>query len=121
MATLYASSEVGVVSPEWDEPFGLVAAEMLASGTPVAAFARGGLREYLGPAVAAAASPGDAVSLADAIVRARRLDRARARAHAVDALSADRMVSRYLRIYRERVASARPSRSLTFPAAATAS
>ena len=104
LAELYASCEVGVVSPVWDEPFGLVAAEMLASGTPVAAFDRGGLSEYLCRNVAALASPGDAVSLAVAIKRARGLDRGSARAHAVDALSADRMVSRYLGIHRERIA-----------------
>ena len=32
---------VAVVTPAWDEPFGLVAVEAMAAGTPVAAFARG--------------------------------------------------------------------------------
>lgn len=111
LARLYTSCEVGVVSPEWDEPFGLVAAEMLASGTPVAAFDRGGLGEYLHRDVSALASPGNAVSLAIAIRRARGLDRDAARAHAVRTLSADRMVSRYLGVYRERMADIRRSNS----------
>ncbi|MEM9261541.1 MAG: glycosyltransferase, partial [Bacteroidota bacterium] len=38
LATLVGRSEVGIVTSIWDEPFGLVYAEMLACGTPVAAF-----------------------------------------------------------------------------------
>ncbi len=35
------------VPSDWDEPFGLVAAEAQAAGTPVVAFARGGLTEII--------------------------------------------------------------------------
>ena len=40
-------AEVALVTPRWDEPYGLVVAEALACGTPVAAFARGGIPEIV--------------------------------------------------------------------------
>ena len=36
-----------VLPVEWDEPFGLVAVESLATGTPVVAYRRGGLADIL--------------------------------------------------------------------------
>ena len=41
------AASVALVTPCWDEPYGLVVAEALACGTPVCAFARGGLPELL--------------------------------------------------------------------------
>ncbi len=41
LATLTAGAAVAVVTPCWEEPFGLVAAEALACATPIAAFDRG--------------------------------------------------------------------------------
>ena len=43
LAALVGSSAVALVTPVWEEPFGLVAAEAGASGTPVVAFRCGGL------------------------------------------------------------------------------
>lgn len=43
LAALLASAAVTLVTPLWPEPFGLVVAESLACGTPVAAFANGSL------------------------------------------------------------------------------
>lgn len=43
LARLVGSSACTVITPLWDEPFGLVAAESLAVGTPVVALRRGGL------------------------------------------------------------------------------
>jgi glycosyltransferase involved in cell wall biosynthesis len=46
------ASALAVLCPsDWDEPFGLVAAEAQAAGTPVVAFARGGLTEIIDHAV----------------------------------------------------------------------
>lgn len=39
-----------ICTPCWDEPFGLVAAEAMACGTPVLAYDRGALREVVGEA-----------------------------------------------------------------------
>ena len=100
LADLFRSSAVGVVSPMWDEPFCLVAAEMLACGTPVAAFDRGGLNEFVAPHVGALATAGDAVSLADAIGRATDLAPSHCAAHARSTLSSTVMVERYEAIYR---------------------
>ncbi|GAA1351799.1 glycosyltransferase [Falsarthrobacter nasiphocae] len=48
LAELVGSSACSLITPLWDEPFGLVAAESLASGTPVVALRRGGLGEVFG-------------------------------------------------------------------------
>ena len=95
LAELVGGSAVAVVTPAWDEPYGLVAAEALACGTPVAAYARGGLPELLPPDTGRLAVAGDVDMLALAMRDALTLDRARCRAHAVAELSLDRMVDRY--------------------------
>ncbi|MFX5785526.1 glycosyltransferase, partial [Acinetobacter baumannii] len=51
----------------WEEPFGLVIAEALTTGTPVAAFDIGGVSEVLaGMPGTAAVMPGDVTALAHA-------------------------------------------------------
>lgn len=52
LATLVGQSACALVTPVWEEPFGLVIAEALSTGTPVAAFDTGGVSEVV------AASPG---------------------------------------------------------------
>lgn len=67
LCDLVGSAAVALVTPMWSEPFGLVMAEALMTGTPVAAFDSGGASEVLaglpGTAVVAA---GDVEALADA-------------------------------------------------------
>jgi glycosyltransferase involved in cell wall biosynthesis len=100
-AELLAGSSVALVTPRWDEPFGLVVAEALACGTPVAAFARGAIPELLGSAVGACAPADDVTGLAGAIQEAMRCDPDRCRSVAVERYSADLMARRYERTYRQ--------------------
>ncbi len=100
-ARLLAASSVALVTPRWDEPFGLVVAEALACGTPVAAFARGAVPELLDDDIGACAPPDDVRRLADAIDVALRCDPARCRAVAVERYSADLMAERYEQTYVE--------------------
>lgn len=102
LAALVGRSSVAVVTPVWDEPYGLVAAEALACGTPVAAYARGGLPEVVGRH-GCFAPGGDVAALGDAITSATALDRVEARQHAVEHLSISRMVDLYEEHYRSLV------------------
>ena len=98
LSELVREACVAVVTPDWDEPYGLVVAEALASGTPVAAFARGGIPEIIDETVARLAPAGDVDALAVAIGQARGLDRVSARARAVDHCSVDAMIDGYERV-----------------------
>jgi len=98
-ATLGAAS-VAVVTPVWDEPYGLVAAEALACGTPVAAFARGALPEFVDERVGALARPDDVADLGRAMRAAVTRDRAVVRRVAQERCSISRMVDRYEALYR---------------------
>lgn len=100
LVELVGAASVAIVSPVWDEPFGLVAAEAMACGTPVAAFRRGALPEIVVAGVGALAEPDDVGSLSTAIKEAGMSDRSQVRRHAEQHLSADRMVSAYEHLYR---------------------
>jgi glycosyltransferase involved in cell wall biosynthesis len=96
-----AEAAIVVVPSRWEEPFGLVALEAMASGAALISSPRGGLREVAGDA-ALYADPGDVSSVAAAICAlaadpARRAamaqaGRARAAAFAVPAI-ADRLAA----------------------------
>ncbi|MET0930262.1 MAG: glycosyltransferase [Aeromicrobium sp.] len=100
LVELVGSAAVAVVSPAWDEPYGLVAAEAMSCGTPVAAFRRGALAELVAPEAGALAEPDDVSALAAAIDTARRADRTLVREHAVRHHSVERMVASYEDVYR---------------------
>ncbi len=99
LAELVGSSAVAVVTPAWDEPYGLVAAEAMSCGTPVAAYARGALPELVTNDTGRLATPGDVPMLAVAMRLASGLDRDAVRGHAATHLSLERMVDDYERIY----------------------
>ena len=99
LVTLVGSARVAVVTPCWDEPYGLVVAEALACGTPVAGFSRGALPELLDDSCGVLVEPGDIPELASAIDRAALLDRRAARSHAVRTCSIDTMVDGYEQLY----------------------
>lgn len=94
------TAEATLVTPHWDEPYGLVVAESLAMGTPVAAFERGGIPEVVGEGTGRLAPPGDVEALAVALLEATRLDRRACRRHAERHANAEHMVDRYEALYR---------------------
>ncbi len=81
-----------------DEPFGLVLAEAMACGTPVAALDRGAVRELVDDGV----TGGVFETLDDLVAglpRIAALDRASVRARAVARFGPDRMVDGYIGVY----------------------
>lgn len=81
------------------EPFGLVLAESMACGTPVAALDRGAVREVVDEGIT-----GGVFATVDEMVaglpRVMALDRARVRARAVEKFGVARMVDEYVAAYR---------------------
>ncbi len=100
LAQIAGRSSAALVTPCWDEPYGLVAAEALSCGTPVAGFARGALPDLLDASCSLLVAPGDVPALADALPRAQQLSRTAARDHAVRHCSQDVMLQRYEQLYR---------------------
>lgn len=99
-------ARVAIVSPRWEEPFGLVVAEALACGTPVAAFRRGAMPDILDETCGRLAEPDDAISLAEAIRGAAGLSRRACRDRAEALYDAEEMFGRYYAIYEDVVARA---------------
>ncbi len=103
LSALLARASVALVTPAWDEPYGLVAAEAMACGTPVAAYARGALPELITAETGALAEPGDADDLARAVRAALECRRGQVRAAAVRDHSIDRMVGDYETFYEQQL------------------
>jgi glycosyltransferase involved in cell wall biosynthesis len=87
-----------VMLSAWPEPFGLVAIESLALGTPVIASRSGALPEIVVDGMDGFVVD-DAKAGAAAVARAAQLDRARIRARALDRYSAARMLDEYENVY----------------------
>ena len=93
----------GLLMPaSWDEPFGLTAAEAMAAGTPVAAYARGALPEIIADTQTGyLVTPGDVAGLRAAAQRFGDIAPRRCRERALDHFSLSRMVAEYETLYRE--------------------
>ena len=87
-------------TPCWDEPFGLVAAEAMACGLPVAAIDMGAAREVVGEAGCFAA-PDDVAGLAAAIPQAMAIPRSVPRARVERLFTRDRWLDRCEALYEE--------------------
>jgi len=90
---------------QWDEPFGLVMAEALASGTPVVACRRGSVPEIVEDGVTGFICD-ELDELPDAIRRAGDLDPRACRERAASRFDVEVMVSGYERVYRKAIAEA---------------
>lgn len=88
------------------EPFGLVLAEAMACGTPVAALDRGAVREVVDDGVTGGIY-NSVDALAAALPSVVALDRTRVRRRAVERFGIARMVNEYVSVY-ERILASRP-------------
>lgn len=95
---LFAESYAVLMPGSWPEPFGLVAIEALACGTPVLARRVGGLDEIIRDGVDGFFGD-DVTELAFLVDRVGELDRAAIRASVIDRFSATRMADGYEALY----------------------
>jgi glycosyltransferase involved in cell wall biosynthesis len=98
--SLLASAEAVLMPGSWPEPFGLVAIEALACGTPIIARRVGALPEIVREGIDGFFGD-DAAQLAFLVDRVGTLDRAEIRRSVLDRFSAERMTDAYERIYRQ--------------------
>jgi UDP-glucose:tetrahydrobiopterin glucosyltransferase len=97
---LMAGAAATLMPVRWDEPFGLVAIEAQAAGSPVVAFDRGALGEVVRNGQTGLLV-GDASELPAAVASAVSLDRSACRRWVEERFSLHGMVHGYLRLYRE--------------------
>jgi glycosyltransferase involved in cell wall biosynthesis len=97
---LYGGARALLYPVQNPEPFGLVLAEAMACGTPVAALDRGAVREVIDDGVTGIifATLDD---LATGLPRVLALDRRRVRERAVERFGVDRMAVEYEAVYRQ--------------------
>ena len=114
-AALLGGARAVLYPVQSEEPFGLVLAEAMTCGTPVAALDRGAVGELVDDGVTGRAF--DCLEeLVAGIPRIATLDRAQVRARALERFHPDRMVEGYARIYAE-LAAARQGRRTSVTAA----
>jgi glycosyltransferase involved in cell wall biosynthesis len=102
---LYGGARALLYPIQAREPFGLVLAEAMACGTPVAALDRGAVREVVDDGVTGIVFD-DLEQMANELPRVFDLDRRRVRSRAVERFGVDRMVSGYVKVY-ERIVEGR--------------
>jgi glycosyltransferase involved in cell wall biosynthesis len=101
-----AGAEAVLCPANWDEPFGLVAAEAQACATPVVAYRRGGLQDIvLNGVTGFLVAPGDIDAAAAALGRVGELDRTACRRHAEAHLDIEAVLDAHERTYRGMVTS----------------
>jgi glycosyltransferase involved in cell wall biosynthesis len=93
-------ASVALVTPAWEEPYGLVAVEAMSCGTPVAAFARGAMRELVSESTGRLVPADDVAALGRVIHEAAAIPRSEVRATAVARWGLTRMVDQYEALYR---------------------
>jgi glycosyltransferase involved in cell wall biosynthesis len=101
LARLVGAATAALITPTWDEPYGLAVAEAMCCGTPVVAFARGGVPEVVAPQSGRLVASGDVEAMAAAVPAVSKLPRARVRQHAIAHCSEEAMLSAYLDLYQQ--------------------
>lgn len=96
---LLAESYAALMPGSWPEPFGLVAIEAMACGTPIIARRIGALPEIIRDGVDGFFGD-DVAAMAFVVDRVDELDRAAIRAAVLDRFSTARMTDAYLEMYR---------------------
>jgi glycosyltransferase involved in cell wall biosynthesis len=95
-----ARAAVVLCPARWEEPFGMVAAEAQACGTPVVAFRRGALDEVILDAVTGfLVAPDDIGAAAEAVTRTPELSRSRCRDHAENHLDLELSLDAHEQLY----------------------
>jgi glycosyltransferase involved in cell wall biosynthesis len=90
---------IALINPiHWDEPFGLVMIEALASATPVIAFPEGAAPEIVDDGVTGFL-PRDEAEMVQAVGDLGTIDRDACRHSFEERFSAERMVAEYLDLY----------------------
>ncbi|MBE9584235.1 glycosyltransferase family 4 protein [Mucilaginibacter sp. JRF] len=92
---LIGEAQVCLITPVWQEPFGLVAAEAMACGTPIAGVKAGALPEIITNETGLLVNTHDANDLAKAIRQAITMNRQKIREHAEAKLNIDDMLTHY--------------------------
>ncbi|MDQ4149582.1 MAG: glycosyltransferase [Actinomycetota bacterium] len=99
-----SESAVVLCPARWEEPFGMVAAESLAAGTPVVGFARGGLVEVVGTEQTGELVPdGDIPAAVAAVGRSASIEREACRRHAEATLDLEQTLDAHESLYRSLV------------------
>lgn len=96
---LFADARATVMLGDWPEPFGLVAVESLATGTPLIARRAGALPEIVRHGVDGFVVD-DIEAAVEALGKLGDLDRARIRTDALERFSSERMVDEYEAVFR---------------------
>jgi len=107
---LYGGARALLYPIQAREPFGLVLAEAMACGTPIAALDRGAVREVVDDGVTGRIF-GDLEQLVNDLPSVLALDRRRVRERAVARFGVDRMVEGYLTVYSQLVEARRAGRT----------
>jgi glycosyltransferase involved in cell wall biosynthesis len=104
---------------KWEEPFGMVAAEAQATGTPVIAYRRGALPEVIVDGWSGFIVDADDIDgAASALARVQSIDRKECRRHAEANLSLDASIAAHERVY-ARLTAPLPNRAPTLPSPAS--
>lgn len=105
-------ASVFINTPMWEEPYGIVYAEALASGTPVATFNRGAAEEILDDRCGVVVKERTVEALARGVIQAAKLSRYDCRDRAESFCHIDSMVDGYERLYRKLIARQRQNERL---------